>query len=58
MFFKKNRHPVEPLFKQHQVLNLEKQKILAIACFMRRVVKEESPSTITEQFSLKERMKY
>ena len=28
MSFKKNRHPAEPLFKQHKILNFEKQKTL------------------------------
>ena len=30
MFFKKNRHPAESLFKQHKILSFEKQKILAL----------------------------
>ena len=57
MSFKKNRHPAEPLFKQHEILNFQKQKkpVLYIsACFMWRVAIKEVPSTITGQFSLKE----
>ena len=29
MSFKKNRHPPEPLFKQHKIPNFKKQKILS-----------------------------
>ena len=54
--FKKNRHPAEPLFKQHKILNFEKQKTLVSACFMWRVANKEAPSTITGQFPLKERV--
>ena len=56
MSFKKNRHPAEPLFKQHKILNFEKQKTLVSACFMWRVANKEALSTITGQFSLKERV--
>ena len=56
MSFKKNRHPVKPLFKQHKILNFEKQKTLVSACFMWRVANKEALSTITGQFSLKERV--
>ena len=56
MSFKKNRHPAEPLFKQHKILNFEKQKTLASACFILTVANKEAPSTITGQFPLKERV--
>ena len=56
MSFKKNRHPAEPLFKQHKILNFKKQKALASACFILRVANKEAPSTITGQFPLKERV--
>ena len=56
MSFKKNRHPAEPLFKQHKILNFEKQKTLVSACFIWRVANKEAPSTITGQFPLKERV--
>ena len=36
MSFKKNRHPAEPLFKQHKILNFEKQKTL-VAIYLRTV---------------------
>ena len=56
MSFKKNRHSAEPLFKQHKILNFEKQKTLVSACFMWRVANKEPPNTITGQFPLKERV--
>ena len=56
MSFKENSYPVEALFKQHKILNFEKQKTLASACFMWRVANKEAPSTIIEQFPLKERV--
>ena len=46
----------EPLFKQHKILNFEKQKTLVSACFMWRVANKEAPSTITGEFSLKQRV--
>ena len=54
--FKNNRHQAEPFFKQHKILNFEKQKTLVSACFMWRVANKEAPSTITGQFPLKERV--
>ena len=44
------------MFKQLNILNLEKQKILVSACFMWRVANTETSSTIIEKFSLKERV--
>ena len=54
--FNKNRHPTEPLFEQHKILNFEKQKTLASECFMWRFANKEVPSTITGQFPLKGRV--
>ena len=47
MSFKKNKHPAEPLFKQHKILHFKKQKTLVSACFMWSVANKETPSTIT-----------
>ena len=43
MYFRKNRHPAEPLLKQYKILNFEKQNILASACFMWSVGKKRGP---------------
>ena len=55
MFFKKERHLAEPLFKQHKVLNFEKQEILASSCFMWTVANKEHRSTITQNFPSEEK---
>ena len=34
MYLKKNKHPAEPLFKQHKISNFKNQKLHASACFM------------------------
>ena len=49
MPFQKNKHSVELFFKQHKILNFEKQKTLPSASFMWRI-----ENNITEQFSLNE----
>ena len=43
--FKKKRHPAEPLFKQHKILNFEKQRTPASACFIWRITNKEASST-------------
>ena len=53
MSFKKNRHPMEPLFKQHKILNFEKQKIFASVCFICRFENKVVPSNITVYFFIK-----
>ena len=44
------------MFKQHKILNFKKQKTLVSASFMWRVANKEASSTVTGQFSLKERV--
>ena len=55
--FTKNRHPAEPLFKQHKILNFQKQKTFASSAFsLWTVANKEALSTTTGQFPLKERV--